>query len=120
MSKSECVLGVPKNEKGIQLIEMTYEVYTPELENDLEWFKFTASEIDDVFDLFLDFNEKLGTLIDFYEEDEIAADKIPEALRIAKKHFDKTPDQSKKRTIKKIIEALQLANDTKMPVGFFF
>lgn len=119
MCEHDCVLGVPINEKGVQLVEMTYDLYTPDLEDNLRWFQFSLEEIDKVYDLIDEFNQTFGMLIDNYEEEVLAADKVPEALFIAKKHLEEAKEHSKRKILNRIIEALQLANDTKMPVGFY-
>ena len=68
MCEHNCVLGVPINEKGVQLVEMTYDLYTPDLEDNLRWFQFSLEEIDKVYDLIDEFNQTFGMLIDNYEE----------------------------------------------------
>ena len=120
MHDHKCTIGVPFNEKGVQLVEETYDVYTDDLENNLTWFDFPYEEINAIYyGLIGKYCDKFDIWIDFYEEGEIKAEDVPEALRMAKEYLANTPEPSKKATTEKIIEILSLAQSRNMPVGFY-
>ena len=115
-----CTIGVPFNEKGVQLVEGTYEVYTDDLENNLTWFDFPYAELYAIYDgLIGAYCDRFDLFIDFHEEGEIKAEDVPEALRMAQEFLTKTTEPDKKATTEKVIEILSLAQSRNMPVGFY-
>lgn len=119
MNDHICAIAVPFNERGVQFIEMTYDVYTDDLENNLTWFDFPYEEINAIYGLIGSYCDKFDIWIDFHEEGEIKAENVPEALRMAQEFLANTSEPEKKATTKKIIEILSLAQSRNMPVGFY-
>ena len=114
-----CTIGVPFNERGVQLVERTYDVYTDDLEDNLTWFDFPYEEINAIYGLIGSYCDKFDIWIDFYEEGKIKAGDVPEALCMAKEFLTHTKEPDKRATTEKIIEILSLAQSRNMPVGFY-
>jgi len=119
MNDHICAIAVPFNEQGVQFIEMTYDVYSDNLEDNLTWFNFPYEEINAIYGLIGSYCDKFDIWIDFHEEGEIKTEDVPEALCMAKEFLAHTPEPDKKATTEKIIEILLLAQSRNMPVGFY-
>lgn len=88
---------------------------------DIEFEDFEISEADysNLFDLFYQFNQAFDIFIDEYEEEEIAADKIPTAVEMTKEFAENASAEVKKST-EKLLAALRRAADFNKPLELFF
>lgn len=106
---------IPIDQKGVE----EWNFCAPIFEK-MEHFEFTEPEACFLDSLFMQYNEQFGLLIDQWEDEEMSADHVPEALAMAQQFAMQILDESMRSAINRFIEALELALKLKMPVYFDF
>ena len=81
---------------------------------------FTWDEMDSLFKIYDAWNESFNLMIDYYEYEEISADKVNQAIGIAKKFHAKFASDLEKKAFDKLMEALNKAEELNMPLGMYF
>jgi len=106
-------IQVPMNVAGIIELDSCEEAFC-----NVQTFELSAKEIEPLVDLFQVLNSTYGLLIDEYESERLPAENVPGALAIAHdflcKHNEARP------AVNRLIAALQLAKELRMPVEFDF
>lgn len=108
-------ISVPKNQAGIDDLD-----HFVDKSDNVEDFFLTRRQYDCLLPIFSLMNDKLGLLISEFEEEQIPAEKVLEALNISKTYQEKhvlDPDSS---GISQLISALTYAFQIKMKVYLFF
>ena len=75
-----------------------------------EEYQISKEDYDNLFDLFCQFDRPFNTIIDEYEEDEIAADKIQPAIEMTEAYAAKAPREVKASS-EKLLVVLRRAKD---------
>lgn len=109
-------IEVPINERGRSYLANEGTEY---LDEDYKTMCYPF-EIDRTLEpLFMKFNNMFGLLIDDCEEEVLPADKVGEALELAKA-FSRSAPEKHKAVIAEFIALLEFAHQTNMPVAFNF
>ena len=109
-------IEVPINERGRSYLANEGTEY---LDEDYKTMYYPF-EIDRTLEpLFMKFNDTFGLLIDDCEEELLPADKVGEALELAKA-FIRSASEKHRPVIAEFIALLEFARDTNMPVAFNF
>ena len=83
-------------------------------------FKMYEKENETLWDIYSAFNEKLETLIDHYEDEELPADKVAAAIAIAESFRNGKTGELEKAAFEKLMQALHKAKEMGKPVYFWF
>lgn len=83
-------------------------------------FKMYEKENETLWDVYSALNEKLDTLIDRNEAEEIPADKVDAAIAIAESFRNGKTGEMEKVAFEKLMQALQKAKEMDKPVYFWF
>lgn len=83
-------------------------------------FKMFERENETLWDIYSAFNEKLETLIDRYENEELPAGKVDAAIAIAENFRNKKTGELEKAAFEKLMQALHKAKEMGKPVYFWF
>ena len=83
-------------------------------------FKMYEKENETLWDVYSALNEKLDTLIDRNEAEEIPADKVDAAIAIAESFRHGKTGEMEKVAFEKLMQALQKAKEMDKPVYFWF
>ena len=83
-------------------------------------FKMYEKENETLWDVYSAFNEKLDTLIDHHEDEEIPAEKIDSAIAIVEAFRKGKTGELEKAAFEKLMQTLQKAKGMGKPVYFWF
>lgn len=98
------ILQVPLNERG----EWELMHVRPDLPNcRVRWL--TERECDLLFPLFDEYNERFDVIIDYFESEIIPADRIAEALDMARRRLDGAADPDERSGLETLIGQLETA-----------
>lgn len=83
-------------------------------------FKMYERENETLWDIYSAFNEKLESLIDHYEDEELPASKVDAAIAIAESFRNRKISELEKIAFEKLMQALHKAKEMGKPVYFWF
>ena len=110
-----CYVNVPLDDQRFYEHDCTDDpmtnVFTVEL---------TVDDYDALFWLFRAWNDAFGTLIDLFEEDEIKAENVQEALGVLQNHMAESASSEFLAAAKKILPAVEKAVELNMPIYLDF
>lgn len=98
------ILSVPRNTDGMRSLEINMD----DPENVVEW-ELTDSENSSLAGTYYDINDRIGTIIDYCEDEIIALDGVPDAMDVVSLNLDKTDDVTLQMALRKLGNALELA-----------
>ena len=110
-------INVPLNDRGKQAI--VGDEYVEFNDDDFKSMEYTQEAHKAMTWLIFKFNATFGILIDDFEDEVLPADKVGEALELAKA-FSRSAPEKHKPVIAEFIALLEFARDTNMPVAFNF
>ena len=110
-------INVPLNDRGKQAI--VGNEYVEFNDDDFKSMEYTQKAHKAMTWLIFKFNDTFGILIDDFEDEVLPADKVGEALELAKAFSQSAPEKHKP-VIAEFIALLEFARDTNMPVAFNF
>ena len=109
---------VPLNQRALEY-DMDKEI-NPNSGNFKEWALTDAETTSIINSLLFDFCEKFDVYIDVCEDRILDKEFIAEALSMAKEFQQHCKKEVQKSAVQKVVEALEFANSTNMPVWFWF
>ena len=110
-------INVPLNDRGKQAI--VGNEYVEFNDDDFKSMEYTLEAHKAMTWLIFKFNDTFDILIDDFEDEVLPADKVGEALELAKS-FGRSAPEKHKPVIAEFIALLEFARDTNMPVAFNF
>lgn len=109
---------VPLNQQGLK-VDME-QMGDPCTGNFKEWALTEAETNTIINSLLFDYCEKFDVYIDISEDRILNKEFIAEALNMAKEFQQHCKEDVQKSAVQKVIDALEFANSTNMPVWFWF
>ena len=100
------ILGVPKNADGMRSLELNVD----DSENVMEW-ELTDSENSSLAGTYYDINDRIGTVIDYCEDEIIPLDGVPGAMGVVLRNLARTEDATLQMALRKLGDALELASE---------
>ena len=110
-------VNVPLNDRGRQAI--VGNEYVEFCDDDFKSMEYTQEAHKAMTWLIFKFNDTFDILIDDFEDEVLPADKVGEAVELAKAFSQSAPEKHKP-VIAEFIALLEFARDTNMPVAFNF
>ena len=98
------ILSVPKNSDGMRSLELNVD----DSENVVEW-ELTGSENSSLAGTYYDINDRIGTIIDYFEDEIIPLDSVPDAMEVVFRNSARTEDATSQMALRKLGNALELA-----------
>ena len=108
-------INVPINQQGIEERESW-----DELMPNVRTFELTTTEYDRLIKVFNVWNKAFDLFIDSFEEEEMQAEDVPEALSLLDEFINKSDSSEFLAAVQKLKSGLQLAVDLGMKIYFDF
>ena len=102
---------IGKDEQGIKDLE-----YGDLYKEHLLQVTIKNKDIDNMWDLIFELNDKLSLMIDIYEDELIKVEILPKALKIAEDFYEKETDPEKKKSISIFVSVIKKAIELKSPL----